>query len=560
MRVKIIRFIIVSLFIMITIGLIYFQAIRGQYFYNLSTNNRIRVVPLEGWRGRILDRNGFVLADNRMTYDVMITPQDVVDIKSLFRFLSEVLGVNQDKIMETYRRRKYAPFAPVVVADDLSREKAMVIEENKYRFPSLFIQENYKRLYPYGRNSAHVLGYVGQIDLSKIEEVTEYGYSPQAQVGKTGVEEHYDAYLRGQEGGLQIEVNSRGQQVRLLSIKKPVKGQDITLTIDSRVQQMTMELLEEKPGAIVVLDMNNGEILGMTSSPDFDLNIRTSGKINSPFLNRAIKGVFPPGSVFKVLVALAALDSQKISVSTTFKCVGYYELGQTKFGCTHAHGQENLIESLVHSCNIYYYHLGLVLGENIINRYARLLGLGRLTRVDLPYEKAGLVPGRAQRLASSQKRWYTGDTLNLSIGQGDTLVTPLQLARMIATVARNGIEVQPHVLMAIDDIVVNKFSFERQMPVSPEAFQIVKKGLRAAVTDNEGTAHVLDVPGLYVAGKTGTAQSQPGKEHHAWFVGYIEGQQKDIAFCVFLEHGGSSHNACLLAKEFLLRMQEEKML
>ncbi|MCK5506678.1 MAG: hypothetical protein KAJ10_16050, partial [Thermodesulfovibrionia bacterium] len=249
-----------------------------------------------------------------------------------------------------------------------------------------------------------------------------------------------------------------------------------------------------------------------------------------------------------------------ITPHTTYNCKGYYELGGNKFRCAHTHGSVNLIESLARSCNVYYYRLGLILGADMIRQYARKFGLGNLTHIDLPYEESGYVPGRRQRSIRGKGRWYAGDTLNLSIGQGEMLVTPLQLVRMMATVANNGVEVQPHVIQAIGGIAVEQYDFKKNIKVKRDVFKTVQKGMRAAVTDFSGTAHVLDLEELYVAGKTGTAQASGKKLSHAWFVGYAKGEKRNIAFCVFLEHGGSSHNACLVARQLLLDMQAKEML
>ncbi len=571
MRIKIIRIVIISLFILIAMDLVYVQAIRGWYFYHLSMNNRIRIVPLEGWRGRIKDRNGTILADRRIAYNVMVAPQDIHDREELFQFLSGVLKVDSEKIAKRYAQKKYAPFAPVTVAEDVSRDQAIILEENKYLYPSLIVQEGFKRSYPLKKNSAHVLGYVGKINRARKERFKEYGYSPQSIIGYSGVEEYYDAYLKGGEGGLQIEVNSRGQQVRLLSLKEPTKGKDITLTVDSNIQQVALESLGDKTGTIIVMDVDNGEILGMTSFPAYDPNIfvRTDKRKklsalfrsrSAPLLNRAIKGLFPPGSVFKIAVAVGALDSQKITPHTTYNCKGFYELGGRKFRCTHTHGPQDLIQSIANSCNVYYYRLAILLGSDVIHRYAKQLGFGNLTYIDLPYEESGSMLTRRQRSLRGKGRWHAGDTLNLAIGQGDLLVTPLQLVRMIATVFNDGVEVQPHVIKAIDDAEVDQYDFKRRLRIDQNALENVQKGMRAAVTSFSGTAHVLSLEQLYVAGKTGTAQTSGGQESHAWFVGYAKGEKRNIAFCVFLEHGGSSRNACLVARQLLLGMKKGKTL
>ena len=344
----------------------------------------------------------------------------------------------------------------MVIAEDIPREKAIVLEENRYRFPALLVQESFKRFYPLGEDSAHLLGFVGKISQERLEENKEYGYSPQSLVGYSGIEEYYDSYLSGKSGGFQIEVNSRGKQVRLLSIKEPQKGQDITLNVDSRIQQKSRELLEGKRGAIIVMDTDSGAVLGITSSPTFNPNtyFQEAGVLfanpSAPLLNRAIKGLFPPGSVFKVPVAICALESRKITPHTTFECPGFMELGGIKFGCSHQHGPQDLIDAIAHSCNVYFYHLGLTVGADLIYKYARLLGVGQETHIDLPYEEDGFLPSRRQKMLSGRGRWFTGHTLNFSIGQGETLTTPLQLVRMMAIVARDGLDIQPHLIKAID--------------------------------------------------------------------------------------------------------------
>ncbi|MGE0268989.1 MAG: penicillin-binding protein 2 [Candidatus Omnitrophota bacterium] len=571
MRLKILRVVIIFAFVLVALQLIYVQAVKGRYYFNLSTNNRIRVVPLEGWRGRIYDRNGVILAENRIAYNVTVTPQTIENSEQLFEFLSQILGIDKEKLAKNYKSRKHAPFAPVLVAEDIGRDKAIILEENRFRFPSLFIEEGFKRFYPLEENSAHVLGYVGKVNNSLIKRYKEYGFSPLSAVGKSGVEEFYDLNLRGDEGGYQIEVNSRGQQVRLLSMKEPTRGKDITLTIDSQIQDLSLEYMEEKPGSVIIMDYDNGEILGMMSFPSFNPNVFVDPKLNqqttglfqnpqAPLLNRAINGSFPPGSVFKIPVSICAIDSQKITRNTTFHCPGFHEIGGIRFGCTYPHGDQSLIEAIAHSCNVFYYRLSLILGADLITRYAEMFGLGQLTHIDLPYESSGNMPNRRQGILTKKRPWYTGDTLNLVIGQGDVLTTPLQLVRLMATIARDGVEVIPHVIKEIEGVKVDKYNSERKLKINQNIFEIVKHGMRATVTDYTGTAHELDNTQLFIAGKTGTAQSSRNKEHHAWFVGYAKGKNRNIAFCVFLEHGGSSHNAVAIARKLLIRMSEEGLI
>ncbi|MBF0479430.1 MAG: penicillin-binding protein 2 [Candidatus Omnitrophica bacterium] len=570
MRLKIIRIIITVLFIGVILHLFNAQVIRGKYYHQLSTQNRIRVVPLDGWRGAIRDRNGVVLADNKLAYNLAVTPQDITDVEPLFEFLEQVLDIPSRELMRRYQQNREAPFAPVVLAEDITREKAIVIEENEYRFPSIWVQKTFRRFYPLKNNSAHVLGYVDKVNEDKFENLQEYGYSPQSLVGYLGVEEYYDRYLRGEEGGLQVEVNNRGKQVRLLSIKDAKQGQDIELTIDSSIQGMGAELLQGRVGSVVMMDMESGEILAMVSSPDYDPNVFVNPAFNKikvdiltdtrgPLINRVVRGTYPPGSVFKIPMAFASLDSKKVSLLTRFNCPGYLEVGGRKFGCTHVHGEQDLMEAIAHSCDVYFYHVGQLLGADMIAYYGKMFGLGRLTGIDLPYEKPGFIPERKMYRLSG-KEWYLGNTLNFSIGQGDTLATSLQLARMLSTVALNGAEVQPHVIRSINGSPVSKFNFTRKIKLNPELFTEIKKGLRATVADPTGTAYDLNMPDLYIAGKTGTAQTMRGRESHAWFAGYALGKSRHVSFCVFLEYGGSSQNACILGRQLFERMREKGLI
>jgi len=569
MRLKILSIIIISLFAFITCGLVYTQALKGYYFFNLSKNNRIRVVHKEARRGRILDRNGVVLADNQLSFDVMVVPQEVKNRDGLFSFLSEVLGIDKQKLWKTYQQKTVSSFAPVMVAENIPKEKAVVLEENKFQFPGLVIEVGFQRYYPLREISAHVTGYVGKLSQSELNELKDYGYTVHNLIGKSGVEEFYNSYLKGEAGGLQVEVNHRGEQVRVLGIKEPVKGQDVALTIDSRVQKAAMDLLVGRKGTMVVMDLDKGEILAMASSPSFDPNLFVEGNRlvsqlfadpQSPLLNRAIGGVYPPGSVFKVIMSLCGLESKKIFPQTTFSCPGYYNLGRRQFRCTHVHGAQNLNEAIAHSCNVYFYNTGLVLEANLIGKFARMFGLASTTGIDLPYEARGSLPDARQWRALHGRSWSKGDTLNLSIGQGDVQVTPIQLVRMMAVVANQGRDVHPHLVKEIGAVETNDEISLIDKPVHNQTYETVKAGLRAAVGDYSGTAHVLDIKGLTVMGKTGTAQSSQDKHAHAWFIGFIPNTKIKIAFCVFLEHGGSSYYACQLARDLLTFMQSENIL
>ena len=565
MRFKIIENIIFSTLVLICFALVYMQVIKGKNYFNLSLHNRIRVIPIEGPRGRILDRNGLVLADNRLAYHVGVISQDIDDLDSLFNFLGGVLNKKPSFFKNQFLGKFKTSFTPVILAKDVDQKIIMTIEESRFQYPGLVVEKTYQRYYPFAQTNAHAVGYVGKMDPQEAEVLQEYGYSPLSDVGKTGVEKTYDSVLRAQVGGRQIEVNSRGQQVRLLGFKEPSAGKDIQLTIDQRIQSTADELLGQRPGAIVVMNMDNGELLGLVSSPSFNPNafinrdqqekmlsyIRDS---KSPLLDRALSGQYPPGSVFKIPVALAGVELKKITRDTSYDCPGFYMLGDAKFGCAHVHGRENLNDAIAHSCNVYFYHVGQILGARIIEQYAKAFGLGRVTGIDLPFEASGQVIGHAK----AGYRWYTGNTLNFSIGQGDTLSTPLQLTVLSAAVANDGVILRPHVIKAMDykDLQQPDISKLPIIRLHDETWRLIQQGMRSVITDHEGTAHLLnDLGGMSVFGKTGTAQAGGNKSNHAWFVGYLRSPKFNLAFCVFLENGGSSANAVEITHQLLSRMQ-----
>lgn len=547
-------------------GLFYMQIIRGDTYHRLSMNNRIRLVASNAPRGRILDRHGMVVADNQMSFNVGIIPGDIEDKKILFDYLAAALHKDSFLLERQFQRRKASRFFPVIVAEDVPRELAIKIEEEKFIYPGLVVVRGFQRVYPFKEAGAHVLGYVGkndnQDDTDDHGDRSLYGYrTPPTIVGKTGLEKRYEFLLQGERGGHQIEIDSLGAQVRFLGIKEPVSGEDLVLTIDQRLQMAAQQLLEGLRGSIVVMDLDHADVFSMVSSPSYDPNIfldkKKQDKIGvyfndraAPLLNRAISGRYPPGSVFKILLALAALQNHLIVPTTSFDCPGYMMVGKRRFGCSHVHGTQDLKQALAHSCNVYFFNVGERLGASMISAYARVFGLNRPTGVDLPFEAKGTLVTRA----SEGRPWYKGDTLNLSIGQGYTLTTPLELTVLMAAVANDGVVLFPR-------LVQTNPSKRAVIRLRDDVWHKVQEGLKAVVDDEQGTGHDLkDIRGMDIYGKTGTAQSGTGKPNHAWFVGYAKSSINKIAFCVFLEYGGASENAVLLAKNLLLKLQSLKII
>ena len=564
MRLNILANIIFFFLGLIVLGLFYMQIIRGDYYRGLSVNNHIRIVPVDAPRGRILDRNSVVLADNRESFNIAVIPQDIEDADVLFNFLSRVVNKDPAALRKIYQRRKLTPFEPVVIAEDIDRRALITVEENRFQYPGLITEKIFERFYPFRESGSHAVGYVGKIDPMQAEVLQEYGYTPWSLVGKTGAEQFYDQTIQGIDGGRQIEVNSRGQEVRLLGIKEPLKGKDIGLTVDQRVQSKAAELLGNQPGSVIVMDLHSGEVLGLASSPAFDPNAFSNRSENSrienymrdslsPLLNRAISGQSPPGSVFKIPVALAAVERNKISTQTTFNCPGYLDLGGRRFGCAHVHGAENIFQAIAHSCNVYFFRAGQMLTAPVIGAFAKAMGLAHPTGIDLPSEASGKLVLPKDR----KDVWYPGNTLNLSIGQGDTLATPIQLTVLMAAVANNGIRPRPRILKSINgkELPPQDLSKRPTVRLKPHTWDVVQKGLRQTVENPEGTAHLLhNLKGMTIWGKTGTAQAGP-KGDHAWFAGYLHSAKSHLAFCVFLEHGGASSNAVALTHDLLQFMQ-----
>ena len=565
MRLTIIQNIFLFLLGFIIAALAYMQIIRGDSYHDQSVSNRIRIVPADAPRGIIYDRNGVIIADNHLSFNVAVIPQDIDDQKALFGFLGSVLKKDPEAMRKNYLRKKMTPFEPVTVAEDVDRRTLIYLEENIFSYPGMEVYPHYERFYPFHESGAHLLGYVAKIDPIEASVFSDYGYTALTVVGKAGVEKTYENYLQGIAGGKQIEVNSRGQQVRLLSTKESIKGQDIQVTVDQRLQSRGAALLQGNSGSIVVMDLSSGEILALVNKPDYDPNIFASRDLKdrieglmkdptSPLFNRAISGQFPPGSVFKVPVALAALERNKVSVNSTYDCPGYFMLGKAKFGCAHVHAKVGLYDAIARSCNVYFFHIGQLVTPSVIGAYAKAFGLGRMTGIDLPFEAKGKLIMPQQK----KEGWFTGNTLNLSIGQGDTLATPIQVTVMMAAVANNGIVLKPRVIKALasEELPVLDLSKRPRIRLKDNSWNAVKKGMRMVVEDTEGTGYLLStIKNVDIWAKTGTAQAGRNQLNHAWFAGYLRSAKNNLAFCVFLEHGGSSANAVAITKELLQYMQ-----
>jgi len=360
---------------------------------------------------------------------------------------------------------------------------------------------------------------------------------------------------------MQVEVDHLGRLVRILGFKPPKSGKDIQLTLDLRIQKIVEENLEGRKGSVVLMDPYSGQIKALANKPDFDpsifVNKRNSSILNllydpeAPLINRVISGVYPAGSVFKLVVAAGAFDTGKINLSTTFLCPGSIHIGAREFSCWNTHGKQNLMDAITHSCNVFFYRTGLILGAQTIHDYALKFGFARPSSIDLPYEAGGFVPQPLWRRIYKFQNWFDGDTANFAIGQGDLLVTPIQMTRMMAVFANKGSLVTPYIVKAIDGRDITHYQTKiMTISVRENTIDNIRQALRNVILDQNGTANILSGLTVSIAGKTGTVQVSRGQPH-AWFVGFLPFKNPKFVICVFLEHGGSGQASCILAKQII---------
>jgi len=569
-RIKIIIFTITCVFLFLVLNLFYFQVVKGNKFKELSNKNCIRILPQEGGRGRIIDRQGIVIVGNELCYDVLIMSSDAKQLDKTLMNASRVLGTDFKNLKNTFKGSLTDSSIPMALAKNIDLKKAIALEELKPDLNGIIIQPRPQRGYPYGRLACHVLGYLNEIDRWRLTKLADYGYKTKDIVGFGGLEEKYDYYLRQEEGGLSMEVDRRGRFVRTLGFRPPKSGKDIQLTLDVKIQKIVEENLSGKVGCVVIMEPYSGQIIALASWPNFnpsDFVTKSNSSIydflnnpEAPLINRAISAAYPAGSVFKLVVATAALETGKINLSTTFLCTGSINVGKQKFSCWDTHHEENLRDAITHSCNVFFYRTGLLLGAQAIHDYAVKLGLSRGTSVDLPYEESGFVPHPLWRKIYRFKNWLEGDTVNLSIGQGELLVTPLQIARMMAIFANRGRLVTPYIVKTIAGQDVSNYQKKIiTLPIKMSTIDSIREDLRNVVADPSGTANVLSTLSVPVSGKTGTAQAPPGQPH-AWFIGFFPFKSPKFVICVFLEHGGSGYHATLLAKQIIETMIQEGIL
>lgn len=553
-------------FFILATRLWYLQVIDSERLQELSESNRLRFVPIAASRGDILDRNGKVLVRNTPSFSVAVVPQEVKDKDALLSALSRYLGLDPDDLLQRWEKGKgRAKYYPIVVASGISRDQLEFMEEHQLWLPGIDIEMKPIREYPNGVLASHLLGYLGEINEQELEREEFASYNQGDYVGKNGLERSWEKVLHGVNGGRQIEVDARGRYLRTVSESRPTVGNSMVLTIDQEIQKAAEKSFGDKAGAAVVMEVNSGEILAFVSRPDFDPSL-FAGKMppdvwqsylddkRHPLENKALKGQYPPGSTFKIITALAGLENGLIDEHTTVTCTGSYDVGRDTFRCWEkkGHGSVDLKRSLRESCDVYYYQLAERLGVDKIAEMARRFGLGASLGVGLENEKSGMIPSMAWKEKKFGKKWFKGETLPVAIGQGYTLMTPIQLAAMTAAVANEGTVYRPRLVKRIidpDGRVLKEYAPEvlYRPSVQPRNFRLVKLGLFAVVNEPRGTGGAARLYEVKVAGKTGTSQvvkQRDGKrdvayQHrdHALFVAFAPYEKPEVAVSVVIEHG-----------------------
>jgi penicillin-binding protein 2 len=551
------------------------QVAMGDEFLQKSETNYTRLTQIPTTRGLIKDREGRILVDNSVSYELLVTPKEVGDkpaVDDLCRRLGGLLARDPAELGKRFQSlRRKSQYEPGVWINDLTRADLALLETRRYDFVGLSVRVNSLRKPLAGNFAPHVIGYLGEIGQGQLDSGRFPGLAPGDLIGQTGVEQSMDGFLQGRKGQRLMTVDSKGRLLEELESEFPTPGHNVILTIDSRMQRVVQALLGERAGAIVVMDPRNFEILAMASSPYFNLDDFTGGiaaerwrsLMDDPFHpmeNRAVGGQYPPGSTFKIAMAISALSEGVITPETIFHCAGALRMGDHLFGCwnRHGHGAVNLHRSLKESCDVYYYEVGRRMGvDRIARRVRESFGLGRTLGVDLLSERAGLVPDQDWKLRRFKAPWTGGETLPVSIGQGYLLATPLQVAQYTAVAANGGTLMRPHLVREIVDFegrLVTRVEPEvvNQLSLNPDYLDKVRKGMEGVVNDPGGTGRRAQVAGVRVAGKTGTSQvvslkrfqgyttsGRPYKyRDHSWYTAYAPAENPEVVVTVLLEHSG----------------------
>ncbi len=565
-------FLVVIFFALLVTRLWYLQIQQGEYYRNQAYNNRVRSLDIAAPRGNILDRCGRAIVTNRPSFNVVWIREDNKLDDQLLRKMASILDVEMSDLLRRVRNIMKIPgHIPVRLAEDIDWETLAYIENNRMELPGIKIEVVPLRVYHYGNLASHVIGYLGEINEKELKAAEPGIYRGGDLVGKMGIERLRERDLRGEKGRHYMEVNALGFEQRNLKGIDPLPGHDIQLTLDMDLQKVAEDSMaaDNKAGAVVALEANTGRLLVLASAPPLNLDAFIGGishkdwqamldDPNHPLINKLVQGQYPPGSTYKLVTAVAGLAEGVIDPESIIYCPGYYRLGNRTYRCwKHAgHGAVNLKRALAESCDVYFYQVGQRLGVDRLAKYARRMGLGQKTGVEMEHEKSGLIPTSEWKMKRFGKPWQEGETLSVAIGQGFDLVTPLQLAVMTAVVANGGTLYKPGLIESVrdpDGNIVESFKPEIVDHFSGQGrnLELVRRGLIEAVNGRHGTGRRARLPDITVAGKTGTAQVVRLKKYqhlkeeeipyeyrdHAWFTCFAPAEKPEIVVTVLVEHG-----------------------
>lgn len=556
--------------ILITISVLvarlaFIQIVQGNYYRELSTYRSIRIITEEPLRGRILDRNGVVLAENVPSYDLVVVPEDIKDKNRELNFISSITGIKTADIQTTIDKSGLPDYSDIIIKKDISKEEMIKIEEHTYEIPGVKVVLSSKRHYTFGEIGEAFLGFVGKV--SETDLNTDEFYNQNDVIGKQGVELQYERDLRGEKGKKEALVDVFGREKKIIYEESSVMGNDVYLTIDINVQKNLEKIIGDKNGVAIAMDPTTGEILAMVSHPTFDPNLLVNGISQKAFeqilnedafLNRAIQSHYPPGSTFKPMTLISALASKTIDPKTTIYCGNSINIGGRIFKdwiYPSAFGYQNPVEGLANSSDVFFYRVGLMTGIDQIDKYATLFKLGDTTGIDLPFEISGLIPSSSWKLENIGENWYIGDTANTSIGQGYVLVTPIELITFYQAIANNGIQFTPHFLLKVIS-PQNKVIFEYNkterlnLTLPQEILDTVKNGMEDL--SNKPDMSIVRVNGISVCSKTGTAEVGANSVDH-WLVSFAPKENPEILGLVFFENSKfpSSHSLAPFMRDLL---------
>lgn len=579
-------FIILGIFLILFTRLWFLQIVKGEEYRILSDGNRIRLKRLKSPRGLILDRYHNVLVQNRPCFTASIVLEDVQSLESVLERLSKLVDRPVPQMKAKIKKANSLPFEPITIISDLSFDEIARLEEHSHELPGVSVEVESIRYYPYNEMAAHLFGYMGEINPEQFKKAEYKTVHIGDQIGQSGLENILNAYLMGIDGGKHVEVDAEGRELRTIGYLPPEPGKNIILTIDYTLQEQVEEVLGKRCGSVIVMDPRDGRILAMASHPTFNPNLFARGishnewteLVNNPkepLQNRSIMASYPPGSIFKLVVASAGLSTGIIDKKSTFNCTGNVTLGKWIYYCwkEEGHGNISLIPAIIHSCNVYFYQLASRLGIDSIAGFARYFGLGSQTGILLQGESSGLIPDSAWKKRVIGKIWYPGETITASIGQGYILVTPIQLACLMSAIVNGGYLYEPMIISAVETSemkVVKSYTpvLKNRLPIKQSVYEILRSALNGVVNQG-GTGWRAYSPEVVIAGKTGTAQvvrvrdredDNTGAEEnipehlrdHAWFVAFAPYEDPEIVVVVLIEHGGhGGYTSAPLAKEVI---------